>query len=321
MSRTNGLSRFLGVALLALGLSACGLSSPGILGGGSDDLSALAKLPPAGKFTVATYNVENLFDGSNTALGPSNPAKSDESKQHLAESIRALNADVLGLVEVESRATLRHFRDDYLKDMGYQYIALQEGNDMRGIDVAVLSRFPITHLKSHRNAVFGVPGAPAPGKLSRDLLQAKIAVGKGYSFTLFVTHLKARPGEPASDAKRKAEAQFIRRTLRDFESEHPNANYALVGDFNDRPTSETLKVFLEGRDRDPVLFDALSELGTGAYSYHPIKYRGRIDYILLSEGIRKEYIPNSAQILNIPAALKASDHLPGSIVIDGSLDR
>ena len=82
-----------------------------------------------------------------------------------------------------------------------------------------------------------------------------------------------------------------------------------------------MKVFLDGRDRDPVLFDAFSELGTGAYSYHPIKYRGRIDYILLSEGIRKEYVSNSARILNIPAALKASDHLPGSIVIDGSLDR
>lgn len=316
-----GLTRKLGVLALALGLTGCGVAGTGFFGAAESQLSGQLNLPPAGKFTVATYNVENLFDGSNVPLTPSNPAKSDEAKQHLADSIRALNADVLGLVEVESRATLRNFRDAYLKDMGYQYIALQEGNDMRGIDVAVLSRFPITHLKSHRNATFGVPGSPAPGKLSRDLLQAQIAVGKNYSFTFFVTHLKARPGEKTSDAKRKAEAQFIRRTLRDFEVQNPNANYALVGDFNDRPESETLKVFLSTRDRDPVLFDALSELGTGAYSYHPIKYRGRIDYILLSEGIRKEYVPNSARILNIPAALKASDHLPGSVVIDGSLDR
>ncbi len=317
-----GLTRKLAVLALGLALSGCGVAGlGGPFGAADSSLSAQANLPPAGKFTVATYNVENLFDGSNVALGPSNPAKSDDAKQQLAESIRALNADVLGLVEVESRATLRNFRDAYLKDMGYQYIALQEGNDMRGIDVAVMSRFPITHLKSHRNATFGVPGSSAPGRLSRDLLQAKIAVGKGYSFTLFVTHLKARPGEPASDAKRKAEAQFIRRTLRDFEAQYPNANYAVLGDFNDRPESETLKVFLDGRDRDPVLYDALSELGAGAYSYHPIKYRGRIDYILLSEGIRKEYVPQSARILNIPAALRASDHLPGSVVIDGTLDR
>lgn len=316
-----GFSRVLWVSLLALGLSGCGLPSGGLFGTGADGVTAQSALPPARSFTLATYNVENLFDGSNTVLGPSNPPKSDEAKQHLADSLRALNADVVGLVEVESRATLRNFRDTYLKDMGYQYIALQEGNDMRGIDVAVLSRFPITHLKSHRNAVFGVPGAPAPGKLSRDLLQARIAVGQGYSFTLFVTHLKARPGEKASDAKRKAEAQFIRRMLRDFEKANPDANYALVGDFNDRPGSETLKVFLDGRDRDPLLFDAFSELGPNAFSYHPIKYRGRIDYILLSQGIRKEYVPNSARILETPSALKASDHLPGSVVIDGRVDR
>lgn len=314
--------RPLWISLLALSLTGCGLPVAGLSAGTSAEVSADAKLPPAGKFKLATYNVENLFDGSNTVLDPKrNPAKSAADKEMLARSMRTLNADVMGLVEVESLATLRKFRDAYVPDMGYKYLALHEGNDPRGIDVAIMSRFPITHLKSHENAEFGVPGQSAPGKLCRDLLQATIKPGKGYSFTLFMTHLKARPGDPYSDAKRKAEAQFIRRVLRDFEDDHTNANYVLMGDLNDRPTSETLKVFLEGRDRDPKLFDAFSELGPSAYSYHPIKYRGRIDYILLSEGIRKEYVAGSAQIQNTPEALEASDHLPGSVVIDASSDR
>ncbi|HEY9856248.1 MAG TPA: endonuclease/exonuclease/phosphatase family protein [Stenomitos sp.] len=313
--------RFLWISLVALSMTGCGLSGFGLSAGTDAELAADAKLPPAGKFKLATYNVENLFDGSNTVLDPkTSPPKSDEEKQMLAKSLHTLNADVVGMVEVESLATLRKFRDTYVPDMGYKYIALNEGNDPRGIDVAIMSRFPITHLQSHENAEFGVPGQSAPGKLSRDLLEATIKVGKGYSFTLFMTHLKARPGDPPSDAKRKAEAQFIRHILRDFEDQHTNANYALMGDFNDHPDSETLKVFLDGRDRDPRLFDALSELGPQAYSYHPIKYRGRIDYILLSEGIRKEYVAGSAQIQNTPEALAASDHLPGSVLIDASRD-
>lgn len=313
--------RFPWISVLALSLTGCGLPVAGLSTGEPAALEADAKLPPACKFKLATYNVENLFDGSNVVLDPKKaPPKSDAAKQMLAKSLHTLDADVVGLVEVESLATLRHFRDAYVADMGYKYLALHEGNDPRGIDVALMSRFPITHVQSHQNAEFGVPGLPYPGKLSRDLLEATVKVGKGYSFTVFMTHLKARPGDPPSDAKRKAEAQFIRRILRDYEDKHANANYALMGDFNDHPDSQTLKVFTEGRDRDPKLYDALSELGPAAYSYHPIKYRGRIDYILLSEGIRREYVARSATIQNTPEALEASDHLPGSVVIDGSRD-
>ncbi|MBO9542221.1 endonuclease/exonuclease/phosphatase family protein [bacterium] len=316
-------NRFLWAALLAMTLSGCGLGPLGLMGDAGGTVTAQgADLAPAGKFTLATYNVENLFDGSNTVINPkTSPAKSHESKQSLANAMRELNADVVGLVEVESKATLRNFRDAYLADMGYKHIALVEGNDPRGIDVAVLSRFPITHVKSHKNTQFGVPGAPAPQQLSRDLLQVQITPGKGYAFTVFMTHLKAHAGGAQADAKRKAEAMEIRRILRDFEDQNPRANYAVMGDFNDQPNTETLKVFLDGRDRDPKLYDALSELGASAFTYHPIKYRGRIDYILLSQGIKQEYVANSAAILDTPDAQKASDHLPAKVTIDATRDR
>lgn len=316
--------RFLWAALLAITLSGCGFDSLGLVGGAGDGKTTAqgADAAPAGKFTLATYNVENLFDGSNTVLDPkTSPAKSDEDKRALANAMRELNADVVGLVEVESKATLRNFRDAYLADMGYKHLALTEGNDGRGIDVAILSRFPITHTKSHKNAEFGVPGFSTPQHFSRDLLQVQIKPGKGYSFTVFMTHLKAHAGGAAADAKRKAEAQEIRGILRDFEEKNPRANYALMGDFNDQPNTETLKVLLEGRDRDPKLYDALAELGTSAFTYHPLKFRGRIDYILLSQGIKQEYVANSATILDTPDAQQASDHLPAKVTIDATRDR
>lgn len=317
-------NRFLWAALLAMTLSGCGANPFGMLGSESGDTATAqgADMAPAGKFTLATYNVENLFDGSNTVLDPkTSPAKSDEDKTALAKAMRELNADVVGLVEVESKATLRNFRDAYLADMGYKYLALTEGNDGRGIDVAILSRFPITHTKSHKNTEFGVPGFSGPQRFSRDLLQVQIKPGKGYSFTVFMTHLKAHMGGAAADAKRKAEAQEVRRILRDFEDQNPRANYALMGDFNDQPNTETLKVLLDGRDRDPKLYDALADLGASAFTYHPAKYRGRIDYILLSQGIKQEYVANSAFILDTPDAQKASDHLPAKVTIDATRDR
>lgn len=309
--------------VLAVTAVGCGTPQATPLLGGTQLTSILGKgLAQAGKFKLATYNVENLFDGSNVDLdGKFSKAKPDHAKQALAKSFHDLNADVIGLVEVESKATLRNFRDHYLASMGYTHMALVEGNDPRGIDVGVLSRYPITHVRSNKTQPINVPGYSTPQRFSRDVLEARIQPNSGYSFTLYTAHLKARPGEPTSDAKRHAEAKTVREMFRKVVKNQPNANFALIGDFNDRPDSETVAILKGKRDRDAQLYDTLGELGPNAYTYHPIRYRGRIDYIMLSEGMRREYVPQSAQVLNTPDALKASDHLPAVVTIDASADR
>jgi endonuclease/exonuclease/phosphatase family metal-dependent hydrolase len=263
----------------------------------------------AGTFTVAEYNVENLFDGQTVKLKGELVAKPDAAKQAVAKSLHELNPDVVGLVEVESLPTLRKFRDDYLADLGYRNLTLIEGNDTRGIDVAVLSRFPIVGIKSHKDVTFPVAGRPAPEKFSRDLVQASIQLPSGYRFEFFVTHLKAITVDPKANAKREAEATTVHNILAKVEKANPNSNYAVVGDFNDLPTSPYLKPLL-APSADLRLFDVLSELGAKAFSFHPEEYRGRIDYILISEGMKREYVSRSAKILDTDLARSASDHLP-----------
>ena len=56
--------------------------------------------------------------------------------------IGEVKADVLCLVEVESRPVLRSFNDTILKAAPYPHAMLIDGNDDRGIDVGVMSRFP-----------------------------------------------------------------------------------------------------------------------------------------------------------------------------------
>lgn len=107
---------------------------------------------------LATFNCENLFarfkfkanvnqekaliDGwlPNTTFFVIND---EVSKRLTGDAIKATNADVIALQEVESHATLRKFRNEYLGGFSnYKYSILVDGNDPRLIDVAVLSKYP-----------------------------------------------------------------------------------------------------------------------------------------------------------------------------------
>ena len=273
---------------------------------------------PEKEITVATYNVENLFDGVQNKGKAAEKPKSEEQLKALSASMHDINADVIALQEVESRATLKKFKDTYLSDMNYE-IVLREGNDPRGIDVAVLTRLKVADVKSHKNVKINVPNS-APQTFSRDLLQVRLVANAKYTFSFFVTHLKSQIGGDDADAKRKAEVQKIREFMRDYEKQNKRSNYILAGDFNDVPSSESLQPILDPRASGLALHDIVWEdLGSGpdVFSFHPQEHRSRIDYILPSFGMHADYIKNSVQIHKAPKNggdpnmfFNASDHLP-----------
>ncbi len=69
--------------------------------------------------------------------------------------ISEIKADVLCLVEVESRPVLKRFNETILKAAPYPHAMLIDGNDDRGIDVAL-------GLAADRNA-FKTAGSGQPG--------------------------------------------------------------------------------------------------------------------------------------------------------------
>src|SRR5262249_37090596 len=71
-----------------------------------------------------------------------------------ARVIHEVGADIIGLIEAESRPALVRFHDDLLwrvHGTSYQHIMLIDGNDERGIDVAIMTRngFDLDMMRSH----------------------------------------------------------------------------------------------------------------------------------------------------------------------------
>jgi endonuclease/exonuclease/phosphatase family metal-dependent hydrolase len=288
------------------------------------DPSAPAGAPLAApsSLTVAMYNLRNLNDNPLVAPdGTVTKPKPLKDRIGLANSIKTINADVIVVAEVESLAVLKTFRDTYLADQGFHNVVLVEGNDVRGIDVGVLSRVPLTSVKTHKDVTFPVPGVAEPQKFCRDLLQVGLRTRNGYAFTVFAAHLKSHYGGGNSDTLRLAEAQTVKRIIGDYERANPKANYILCGDMNDQPETVVAKTLVGANDPTTRLTDTLMELGPQAYTYWIPKYRGRIDYLLASPGMMGEYVKGSAKIFKNTDAFNGSDHLPSTVRFDTTVDR
>jgi len=72
--------------------------------------------------------------------------------QNTARVIREVNADVLGTVEVDNRVALQRFNAQRVPTPtfeNYPPVMVIDRNDERGIDVGIMSRFPIGTMRSH----------------------------------------------------------------------------------------------------------------------------------------------------------------------------
>lgn len=250
---------------------------------------------------VATWNLENLYDVYDDPWSEDEitaPAYTSEAKkERLAAVIRKLDADVLCLQEVENRGVLQQFVDQYLGGLGYTVVQF-EGNDARGIDVALLSRLPVDGVTSYRHLRFP-DGQGALQHFQRDLLRVRI--GAPLSADVYVVHLKSQHGGDPADVLRAAEAAAAAQILAAEVRRDPSYRALIAGDFNDTPDSPTLKPFLELGWSDACA-------GSTAVTYNREPFRSRIDFVLLSPALAHE--KPAAEVLDQVGAESASDHNP-----------
>ena len=176
---------------------------------------------------IATYNVENLFDASfqGTEYEEYIPGKHNWNKRmvdiklnHIAEVICDLNADIIGLQEIENKIVFNALQKK-LKRVGcaYKYSAITEKKGAP-IQVALLSQFP---LKKHKD--IQVSYAPKV----RNILEVEVEI-KGVWLTLFVNHWKSKAYK-GYESKRIKYAKALQARITKLS---PRKEYIILGDFN-----------------------------------------------------------------------------------------
>lgn len=259
------------VVLSILGLAACRTIEPA------------ADAPPALEtLRVATFNVHRFFDTvcASGQCAPGDyeeqptPAAFEARAAQLAEAIRALDADVIALQEVESQVCL----DAIVARLGevMPHAVLGEIGTTASVDVAVMSRTPITAVVRHR----ATEPLPLPDgsttTFSRELLEVHVHDGE---LVVFAAHFRSKSSD--DPARRLAEAQVARRVVTAVGTREPGAVVVLAGDLNDTPGSPPLAALVDN-DGLVRLADDLAAGDQATYSYQG---NGQaIDHLLVTRG-------------------------------------
>jgi endonuclease/exonuclease/phosphatase family metal-dependent hydrolase len=205
--------------------------------------------------------------------------------EHTAMVIRDVAADVLGVIEAESRQLLQMFTAAMLTKVGgrpYDQVMLIDGNDPRGIDVGLLARsaFPIDSVRSH------IFDTDAKGVVfSRDCCEYHLRTPSGDPLIVLVTHLKSKgygsKNDPLGADRRRRQAGRMADIYRALIED--GARYvALIGDFNDDPTSESLAPLLAGTSARDISEHPGFDPGPRSGTFRGGNDRNKIDYVLLS---------------------------------------
>lgn len=275
----------------------------------------------AGTFRVATYNVNNYLE---RAAG-GRLAKSAAGKAKIRESLRAVRADVVALQEIGSLAALRELQASLSAEgIDYPHWELVGGFDTN-IHVAVLSRFPIVARRPHTNDHYLLMGRRL--RVSRGFAEIDVQVHAAYRFTLITAHLKSRRPVPVADEAdmRLEEARVLRGIVEARLQASPNLNLVVLGDLNDLKDSDPVRT-LVGRYRRTLTDTRPAEPNgdrapVGGHPFAPPQITwthfyakedsySRIDYILLSGGMAREWRHEGTFVLAMAHWGVGSDHRP-----------
>jgi len=252
-------------------------------------------------FTLAFYNVENLFDTIDTPDKRDDEFTPESDKQwntgryekkliDLSNVIISINKEdypeIIGLCEVENRQVVEDLVSKTgLKTSGYKVIH-EESPDARGIDVAML--YEPAHFSpiSHATITTKLPGERPH---TRDILYVKGVADGNDTLHIFINHWPSRSGgQEASEPKRVLVAQNLRNAVDSIQQTDADAKIVIMGDLNDHPYNkscfETLRATNEKKQaKEGDLFNLMYQHhlnGEGSYNYRG-KW-GVIDHIIVS---------------------------------------
>jgi endonuclease/exonuclease/phosphatase family metal-dependent hydrolase len=269
-------------------------------------------------FRVATYNLENYLDEPTETR----PAKSQESKVKVQESILAMKPDLLCVQEMGSLTALQGLRAELAaKGLDFAFWEFVTGADTNG-HIAILSRFPFVERLTRTNDYFLLNGRRF--RVSRGFGEVEVQITARYTLTIIAAHLKSKRPVPQANEEdlRIEEAKLLREEIDHRLAANPRLNLIVLGDLNDHKDSTSTKLVI-GRGKHKLI-DTRPEEHSNSNEADGTEHRNvawthffakedsysRIDFILLSPGAAREWVKAGTQVLVMPGWGVASDHRP-----------
>jgi predicted extracellular nuclease len=234
-------------------------------------------------YTVAFYNLENLFDTINDPRTLDNAFLPDSEKKwnrkryekkifKLGTAIsnigfsKTRKAPVLiGVAEVENKAVLKDLiNSKHLKQKEYG-IVHYDSPDERGIDVGLLYQKQYFQVKDSKTVTVLVDNEEGERDYTRDILWVTGVLNQEEMHILINHWPSRRNGAESTAYKRIVAAEKNREIINEITNKNPDAKIIIMGDFNDDPSSESIKNLVQDD-----LFNPMERLLT--------RYRGSTSY-------------------------------------------
>lgn len=149
-----------------------------------------------------TQSVEIIANGRDDWIGWVELAKeptNETGTRMAARVIQDVAPDIIGIIEAEDRPSLVRFNSELLGGL-YGHVMLVDGNDVRGIDVGIMTRdgFEIESIRSN------VDREDASGIVfSRDCPQYEVRTPSGTVIHVLVNHFKSQSGGGGAKRRRR----------------------------------------------------------------------------------------------------------------------
>lgn len=217
-------------------------------------------------YTIAFYNLENLFDTVDDPetldddFTPEGRKKWNEKRyskklKKLSAAIVKIGVDetakppsIVGIAEVENYQVVNDLvSTKSLKDHHYG-IVHYDSPDERGIEVALLYRKDDFHVLSSESYPVMLYDEEGRRDYTRDILLVKGEL-RGTLIYCLVNHWPSRrAGTEETQDKRIKAATRAQEVITDILTKDSEANIVIMGDFNDNPNNTSVKQHLVTRD-------------------------------------------------------------------------
>lgn len=200
-----------------------------------------------------------------------------------ARVIQEVGADIIGIVEAEDRPAMVRFNSELLAGM-YGHVMLVDGNDDRGIDVAIMCRNTFV-IESIRSSVDTVDSQGVV--FSRDCPQYEIRTPGGVTVHVLVNHFKSQSG--GGGTKRKRQAEEVRRIVDRLIL--AGQHVIVLGDLNEGPPAaggpapNLASLFQVPGPLVEVYVLPGFDIGNRPGTFDSCGLSNRLDYILISNSL------------------------------------